>query len=62
MEGYFWRFTDPASGRVVIALGGVNRAADGMWSILGLAADPNGFLHPAAHPSFPRSCGCPMAP
>lgn len=50
MEGYFWRFTDPASGRVVIALNGVNRAADGMWSTLGLAAHPNGFLHTTTHP------------
>ena len=25
MEGYFWRFTDPATGRVLIALNGVNR-------------------------------------
>ncbi len=45
MEGYFWRFTDPASGRVVIALNGVNRAEDGNWSTLGLAAHPHGFLH-----------------
>ncbi|WP_286929574.1 MULTISPECIES: tocopherol cyclase family protein [Aeromicrobium] len=50
MEGYFWRFTDPASGRVVIALNGVNRAADGTWSTLGLAAHPNGFLHTTTHP------------
>ncbi len=28
MEGYFWRFTDPARGRVVIALIGVNRDAE----------------------------------
>nr|WP_241732828.1 tocopherol cyclase family protein [Aeromicrobium phoceense] len=50
MEGYFWRFTDPATGRVVIALNGVNRAADGTWSTLGIAAHPNGFLHTTAHP------------
>jgi hypothetical protein len=50
MEGYFWRFTDPASGRVVIALNGVNRADDGTWSTLGLAAHPNGFLRTTAHP------------
>jgi hypothetical protein len=50
MEGYFWRFTDPATGRVVIALNGVNRAADGHWSTLGLAAHPHGFLHTVVHP------------
>lgn len=50
MEGYFWRFTDPSSGRVLIALNGVNRAADGHWSTLGLAAHPHGFLRTVAHP------------
>ena len=50
MEGYFWRFTDPATGRVVIALNGVNRADDGHWSTLGLAGHPGGFLHTEAHP------------
>ena len=50
MEGYFWRFTDPDRGRVVIALCGVNRARDGFWSTLGLASDPNGFLRTVAHP------------
>jgi len=49
MEGYFWRITDPASGRVVIALIGVNRAADGHWSTLGLAGYPNCFLRTVAH-------------
>lgn len=49
MEGYFWRFTDPATGRVLIALNGVNRAADGTWSTLGLAAHPHGFLRTSAH-------------
>lgn len=50
MEGYFWRFTDPATGRVVIALNGVNRARDGSWSTLGLAAHPHGFLRTSARP------------
>ncbi|SEK70627.1 tocopherol cyclase family protein [Rhodococcus maanshanensis] len=50
MEGYFWRFTLPESGRVVIALCGVNRAADGGWATLGLAAHPGGFLRTTAHP------------
>ena len=43
MEGYFWRFTDPASGRVLIALCGVNRARDGFWSTLGVARAPDGL-------------------
>ncbi|TSD99536.1 hypothetical protein FOS14_12245 [Skermania sp. ID1734] len=50
MEGYFWRFTQPDSGRVVIALIGVNRSEQGSWSTLGLASYPNGFLRTAVHP------------
>ena len=50
MEGYFWRFTDPEGGRVLIALCGVNRARDGFWSTLGLASHPTGFLRTVAHP------------
>jgi hypothetical protein len=55
MEGYFWRFTDPATGRVLIALNGVNRApgeqgAAAHWSTLGLAAHPTGFLRTTVHP------------
>lgn len=51
MEGYFWRFTDPSTGRVLIALNGVNRAPDGShWATLGLASHPNGFLHTVVHP------------
>jgi len=51
LEGYFWRFTDPATGRVVIALDGVNDAGDGTWSTLGLAAHPHGFLRTTEHPA-----------
>lgn len=50
MEGYFWRFTDPVGGRVVIALNGVNRGPDGHWATLGLAAHPTGFLRTVEHP------------
>ncbi|MBS4754602.1 hypothetical protein KG112_17480 [Nocardioides sp. zg-ZUI104] len=50
MEGYFWRFTDPATGRVLIALIGVNRAADGTWATLGVATHPSGFVTTVAHP------------
>ncbi|WP_121258959.1 tocopherol cyclase family protein [Nocardioides ferulae] len=51
MEGYFWRFTDPGTDRVLIALNGVNRAADGHWATLGLAAHPSGFLRTVEHPT-----------
>ncbi len=44
MEGYFWRITDTTSGRVVVALIGVNRGPRGSWATLGLAGYPNGFL------------------
>ena len=51
MEGYFWRFTDPASGRVLIALNGVNRHSPGThWATLGLASHPTGFLRTTVHP------------
>ncbi len=50
MEGYFWRFSDPASGRVLIALNGVNRADDGHWATLGVAAHPSGHLVTLVHP------------
>ena len=51
MEGYFWRFTDPLTGRVLITLAGVNRSGpDQHWSTLGLAAHPTGFLRTIAHP------------
>ncbi len=54
MEGYFWRVTDPGTGRVVVALIGVNRDRRGEhWATLGLAAHPAPFLaldaHPVAH-------------
>jgi len=51
MEGYYWRFTDPARGRVVIALIGVNRDRRGEpWATLGLGSHPNAFLETTAHP------------
>jgi hypothetical protein len=48
MEGYFWRFTHAATGRVVVALCGVNRAAGGHWATVALAGHPNHFLRQAA--------------
>ncbi|WP_432557604.1 tocopherol cyclase family protein [Granulicoccus sp. GXG6511] len=45
MEGYFWRLTDPASGRVVIALTGINTPATGpAWATVGIATEPGGTL------------------
>ncbi|MFK5634406.1 MULTISPECIES: tocopherol cyclase family protein [unclassified Ornithinimicrobium] len=43
MEGYFWRVTDAPTGRVLIALIGVNRGPDGPWATVGLASS-DGFL------------------
>ncbi len=44
MEGYFWRVTQPDTGRVLIALIGVNRGPAGPWATVGLAAHPAGHL------------------
>ena len=44
MEGYYWRLSDPASGRCVVALCGVCRAPDGAWAVVALAAHPGGFV------------------
>ncbi len=49
MEGYFWRFTHAASGRVAIVMCGVNRSSAGeRWAFVGLAAHPGGFFRWAA--------------
>ena len=48
MEGWFWRFTDRPTGRVVLALCGVNRHPDGAWATVGLAAHPGGLVESAA--------------
>ncbi|HNV10666.1 MAG TPA: tocopherol cyclase family protein [Propionibacteriaceae bacterium] len=56
MEGYFWRITDRASGRVIIALCGINTpgrnttpsgnttARTRPWATVGLATTPDGVL------------------
>jgi len=44
MEGYYWRFWEPASGRCLMALCGVCRAPDGPWAVVALAAHPGGFV------------------
>ncbi|HEU4657971.1 MAG TPA: tocopherol cyclase family protein [Capillimicrobium sp.] len=48
MEGYYWRFTEPRSGRVVVALCGVNAAPDGRWATVALVGHPGRFLRDAA--------------
>jgi len=49
MEGYFWRFTQVASGRVAIVMCGVNRSSAGEhWAFVGLASHPDGFFRWAA--------------
>jgi hypothetical protein len=41
MEGYYWRFTDHTTGRVVIALCGV---CDEDWAVVAVGAHPGKFL------------------
>ena len=49
MEGYFWRFTHAATGRVAIVMCGVNRSSAGeRWAFVGLAVHPGGFFRWAA--------------
>lgn len=56
MEGYFWRLTDVPTGRVVIALVGVNRGPEGPWATIGLASS-DGFLRTAAVPGARADAG-----
>ena len=48
MEGWFWRVTDSASGRVVVALCGVNRHSAGDWATVAVALHPGGVVRAAA--------------
>jgi len=57
LEGYFWRFTDPPSGRVVVVLLGISRDAGGAgWGTVALASHPGGFVRSA---TLPRAGGHP---
>ncbi len=47
MEGYFWRFSDPARRRVLVVLCGINRHPDGDWATVAIAAHPGGFVRSA---------------
>jgi hypothetical protein len=44
MEGYFWRFSDPRSGRVLVALCGLCRDGGPPWATVALAAHPGALL------------------
>lgn len=55
MEGYFWRFTDADSGRVVVALCGVNRHPEGDWATVAIATHPNGVVRSVAAPAASAS-------
>lgn len=48
MEGWFWRVSDEASGRVLIALCSVNRHPDGDWSTTAVGVHPGGVVRSAA--------------
>ena len=44
MEGWFWRVTDAAAGRVAVALFSINRHPDGDWSTVAVAAHPGDLV------------------
>ncbi|CQD04430.1 hypothetical protein BN970_00727 [Mycolicibacterium conceptionense] len=48
MEGWFWRLTDAASGRVVVALCSSNQHPDGDWSTSAIALEPGATVRSAA--------------
>lgn len=48
MEGWFWRLTEPATGRVAVALCSVNRHPRGDWSTAAIALHPGGVVRSAA--------------
>src|ERR1700712_2759377 len=62
MEGYFWRFTDAAAGRAIIALCGVNRDRTGShWGTVGLGDHPGMSWREAETPTAgadDRRLGC----
>lgn len=48
MEGWFWRFTDRARGRVVLALCGINQHPAGDWATVAIAAHPGDIVRSVA--------------
>ena len=53
-ESYLWRFTDPDSGRTLVAANDVHRDAGGSWATLTVAGS-NGFLRTTNHPAAQAS-------
>ena len=48
MEGHFWRFTQPRTGAVVVAIVAISRDAQGRpWAMASLAAHPGGAVRSA---------------
>ena len=51
MEGHFWRFTQPRTGAVVVAIVAISRDAQGRpWAMASLAAHPGGAVRSATLP------------
>jgi hypothetical protein len=51
MEGHFWRFTQPRTGAVVVAILAISRDAGGRpWAMSSLAAHPGGAVRSATLP------------
>ncbi|WP_228974699.1 tocopherol cyclase family protein [Streptomyces sp. DH12] len=48
MEGYLWRFTDPARGRVLLVACGVNHHRRHPWGTVVVAAHPSGLVRSAS--------------
>ncbi len=60
MEGFFWRLTDAAAGRVVVVLAAISRdARGGSWGLAALAAHPGGFVRSL---TTPQAWGDPDGP
>ena len=60
MEGWFWRVSDEASGRALIALCSVNRHPDGDWSTTAVGVHPGLTVRSAALPG-PRARHTPFS-
>jgi hypothetical protein len=61
MEGYFWRFSQPTAGAVVVVIAAVSRDAEGrLWGMAVMAAHPGGSVRTAVAPearASPRRLG-----
>lgn len=52
MEGYYWRFTDPAAGRCVVVLTALTYDGRGdLRAMIGVAGHPGGFVRSASVPA-----------